>query len=467
MATEKQWYLNKSGQIEGPFTSSQLRELAISRILEPQALVRLGTSGPWSHAYVVKGLFPEGAENPKDDSTPAKSKKTSKIKAASQKTVPESDASNASELGKTSGKDDAPTPDAPVFDTPIDDLSPKPLSVSSSDDFESLYAEPNSVLPPTVPESARSKTADLPAWLKNVPSASPGAPLLAAASTGNPEYPLSSPPLPSDAILGSEVSPQMSRPDESDGLKRLRDSGAAPLPPDAFQDSGSIAYSSAERQNEGNLNLSESMLPVSDTNVSNSSVDQMFGAISSRFAAHIRDPREEGGKELPGDLQILLKKNEQVLYADNPSAIILIVECFVGLLSWILFGFLPGVSFIVTGEGVQAFIWMFSCAFLFGVLVLVLYLRWLHQFYVITDQRTIVRGGIFRVSICILFNSQIKSVFIFSTFASRFLGLYAIHLSASDIVPQGVGTLFASSGVLFHGVKINKIIQIYNSILNN
>lgn len=53
-----QWYVNRSGSQKGPFTSSQLKDLARNKKIFPDDMVWMEGMAEWSPASRVKGLFP-------------------------------------------------------------------------------------------------------------------------------------------------------------------------------------------------------------------------------------------------------------------------------------------------------------------------------------------------------------------------------------------------------------------------
>lgn len=54
----KQWFVKTSGDdFRGPYSSNQLRTLAVDGRLTPQRLVRLGLEGEWVSARKIQGLF--------------------------------------------------------------------------------------------------------------------------------------------------------------------------------------------------------------------------------------------------------------------------------------------------------------------------------------------------------------------------------------------------------------------------
>jgi uncharacterized protein DUF4339 len=54
------WYCNMSGDVSGPLTDMQLRELAAGGYLSPDDFVRKTAEGAWVSAGRVNGLFPTG-----------------------------------------------------------------------------------------------------------------------------------------------------------------------------------------------------------------------------------------------------------------------------------------------------------------------------------------------------------------------------------------------------------------------
>ena len=58
-----QWFCRLMGSEMGPFTSSQLLEMARSHQLTPEDFVKKGVDGTWVDASRVKGLFEDGASS--------------------------------------------------------------------------------------------------------------------------------------------------------------------------------------------------------------------------------------------------------------------------------------------------------------------------------------------------------------------------------------------------------------------
>jgi hypothetical protein len=59
-----EWFVSKSGKTHGPFSASQLKQLAAETKIGPETEVRLGTDGTWVTAKTVKGLFAAQAVSP-------------------------------------------------------------------------------------------------------------------------------------------------------------------------------------------------------------------------------------------------------------------------------------------------------------------------------------------------------------------------------------------------------------------
>ncbi|HBJ34074.1 MAG TPA: hypothetical protein DDZ51_04785 [Planctomycetaceae bacterium] len=53
----RDWFVEHNGKALGPFSSSQLKQLAVSAKVNPETKVRLGVNGEWSKARKVQGLF--------------------------------------------------------------------------------------------------------------------------------------------------------------------------------------------------------------------------------------------------------------------------------------------------------------------------------------------------------------------------------------------------------------------------
>jgi hypothetical protein len=64
------WYCRMMGSEMGPYSATELVDLARQKRLTPEDWVRKGSDGPWVSAYRVHGLF-EAASQPASGSTPA------------------------------------------------------------------------------------------------------------------------------------------------------------------------------------------------------------------------------------------------------------------------------------------------------------------------------------------------------------------------------------------------------------
>ncbi len=56
------WYIRVNNADRGPLSSRTLKQLAVAGIFTPETLLKKGSSGHWSLASHVKGLFPQVAE---------------------------------------------------------------------------------------------------------------------------------------------------------------------------------------------------------------------------------------------------------------------------------------------------------------------------------------------------------------------------------------------------------------------
>ena len=63
------WYYTKQSKTFGPFSSTQLRQLADSGLIQPSDCVWRDGLLEWIYAGSVKGLFPDGAKQPTADQT--------------------------------------------------------------------------------------------------------------------------------------------------------------------------------------------------------------------------------------------------------------------------------------------------------------------------------------------------------------------------------------------------------------
>lgn len=71
MSNEQDWFVQRNGKIYGPLTSRQLKQLAEAQKIDPDTLVRRGTTGAFLAARQVKSLFsPPVAPKSADDAWP-------------------------------------------------------------------------------------------------------------------------------------------------------------------------------------------------------------------------------------------------------------------------------------------------------------------------------------------------------------------------------------------------------------
>ncbi len=126
--------------------------------------------------------------------------------------------------------------------------------------------------------------------------------------------------------------------------------------------------------------------------------------------------------DIPTKIKELINKNEQILYASNPSRNALIISMIV---NGIIYG-IVGLSLYMVGIIIVLPIALFAT-----------YYSWKNKYYVITDSRTIVAQGIFNVAIKIINNRNIQIVSINTGIIDRWLKLNSIELSTAG---QGGGS---------------------------
>ncbi|WP_417379452.1 GYF domain-containing protein [Gimesia sp.] len=66
----QEWYYTKEGERQGPITSKQLKQLAVSGEIQPTDLVWTEGKDDWKPASIVKGLFPTKPDLPKPPPVP-------------------------------------------------------------------------------------------------------------------------------------------------------------------------------------------------------------------------------------------------------------------------------------------------------------------------------------------------------------------------------------------------------------
>ncbi len=55
--TPQEWFINVDGEVQGPFSPRELRDLAAQKSIIPTTNIRLGERGEWMLAESVSGLF--------------------------------------------------------------------------------------------------------------------------------------------------------------------------------------------------------------------------------------------------------------------------------------------------------------------------------------------------------------------------------------------------------------------------
>lgn len=159
---------------------------------------------------------------------------------------------------------------------------------------------------------------------------------------------------------------------------------------------------------------------------------------------------------MPDDVAQLLHSREAVLFAQNPSRSALYLRLFV---TGISFGVpvLPLLVVSVRDGGVASVCVAMSSLFGLGLMLFAVYLSWKNSFYVITDQRTIVRRGIFNRAIKIVLNANIQTMSINTGIIDRWLNLNSVQLETAAGGGGFAGILglfpgFTSGGVVLANV---------------
>ncbi len=152
---------------------------------------------------------------------------------------------------------------------------------------------------------------------------------------------------------------------------------------------------------------------------------------------------------LPFIIQLLLKKEEVVLYSQNPSVNALAINCMVCGWIYALSCLLPVFIALVTGGITFAITYLFFGTIGLGIGIALNYLRWLNLFYVITDQRTLVKSGILSVNVGYVYNSDIQIINIKTGLVDKMLHLNTVELRTS------------AGCLLLRWVKLEEVLQHY------
>ncbi|MFP6768740.1 MAG: PH domain-containing protein [Planctomycetaceae bacterium] len=159
---------------------------------------------------------------------------------------------------------------------------------------------------------------------------------------------------------------------------------------------------------------------------------------------------------MPDDVAELLHSREVVLFAQNPSRSALILRL---ILTGISLG-IPLLPFLVVaardGQALSACLAMTGLLGM-GVMLLAVYLSWKNSFYVITDQRTVVRRGIFNRAIKIVLNANIQTMSINTGIIDRWLNLNSVQLETAAGGGGLAGILGVFGGFSSGGVVLTNV----------
>jgi membrane protein YdbS with pleckstrin-like domain len=179
--------------------------------------------------------------------------------------------------------------------------------------------------------------------------------------------------------------------------------------------------------------------------------------------ARLAEPIGTAGRNtrsMPGSISILLGDEERVLYASNPSVAAMILSIVIGMLVAIVPAFPLAVALT---EGTDVRLGIAVIGMLVGATIG--YLNWSNLYYVITETRTIVRQGIFNVTMKIVFNHNIQLISINTGIIDRLLDLNSVELSTA--AQGGAGGILGSvpglarGGVYLKWVKIEDVLKHY------
>jgi|GEM_PF-4773911 len=135
---------------------------------------------------------------------------------------------------------------------------------------------------------------------------------------------------------------------------------------------------------------------------------------------------------IPDRLRRYIQNRETVLYASNPSSS-------ARVLSMILVSAIPGVPLIffllgaiLAGEFTTLILGLIAGLLLVSLFAYIAHLHWKHQYYIITDSRTIVSQGIFNIAVRVVFNRNIQMIAVNTGLIDRWLDLNSVELSTAS-----------------------------------
>jgi len=153
---------------------------------------------------------------------------------------------------------------------------------------------------------------------------------------------------------------------------------------------------------------------------------------------------------MPREIKELITEDEEILFADHPSKVVLIVRCaivaFVFLVPAFPVLFLGDNSIVMLGGGL-----LLACLWLY-----LIYGSWVNTFYVITGKRGISRDGWFNRSIKIIPLHNIQEISINTGLIDRWFNLNTILFAsaASSSIPLPLPLpMVGQTGIQFRSVN--------------
>ena len=172
-------------------------------------------------------------------------------------------------------------------------------------------------------------------------------------------------------------------------------------------------------------------------------------------AAGTGDAVHRGG--IPADVRELLHPRESVIFAQNPSRSVLMLRMIVPGVIVALPTLALFVGALFNGEVMAAGVFLCMGLPVLALFLAVIYFEWKNKFYVITDQRTIVRQGIFNRAIKIVPNLNIQTISINTGIIDRWLHLNSVQIETSSSGGGMMGILAVFPGFTGGGVVIANV----------
>lgn len=131
---------------------------------------------------------------------------------------------------------------------------------------------------------------------------------------------------------------------------------------------------------------------------------------------------------IPKLIQTLLGADEQIVFIFQPSFNVLALKEGIAILIYVLLGLIPGSLMISNSNSAEGLGYLFYATIALIVVSVVYYLKWIHAYYVITNQRTFVKSGIFSISVAYIYNANIEMFKVRAGLVDAILRLNTIEL---------------------------------------